>query len=113
MNTFSGTGYLLKDAWEGTTKTGVLKLLCDVMIENGEGEHIPWRCEFVKAALILKCRDYLTSGRPFVFQAVLDGRLFQEHGVAKGWTRFLRIEHAEFPARTITKDSKEETADAA
>jgi hypothetical protein len=113
MNHVCITGYLLKDAVEAYTKNGVLKLVCDAMVDNGKGEHVPYRCDFEAAAIIVRVRPYLTSGRPFVFRAALDGYMYEEHGIKKHWVRYLRIDEAEFPARTLTKEPEKEKEDAA
>lgn len=113
MNLVCITGYLLKDATEAYTTGGALKLICEVMIDNGEGLHVPYRCTFNDAALILKARPYLTAGRSFIFHASLDGHMYEERGVQKGWTRYLRVEEAEFPARKLEKEPAKEPAEAA
>lgn len=110
MNLVCITGYLLKDAAEAYTTTGALKLICEVMIDNGEGQHVPYRCNFNSAALILKARPYLTAGRSFIFHAALDGHIYEERGVQKGWVRYLRVHEAEFPARSNPKSEEKEQA---
>lgn len=103
MNMVAVTGYLLKDADERYTQSGHKKLSCDVMVACQEGVSVPWRCEFEEADLIERCDGLLTAGRAVVLSAILSGRIYEERGVQKGWTRFLKVLAAEFPARTQPK----------
>lgn len=91
MTTATATGYLSRPAEKAYTPTGRAKLIFDLIIAE-----VPWRCEIEDPALIEKAEPLLTAGRAVIVQGELAGRPFVERGVTKGFTRYLRINQAEF-----------------
>lgn len=110
MNSVCISGYLLADADERVTTGGVLKLVCDVMVTTRSGATVPYRCVFADGPLVSRSRPYLTAGRTVVMECELDGHIYEERGVQKGWTRHLHVMRAEFPARSQPKEAEETAA---
>lgn len=109
MNMVIVTGYLVKDAAEAFTPSGVRKLTVDCIVENPVGDAYPWRCEFVSPELIRRVEPLLTAGRSFIFNGRLACRPYKERDVIKSITKFLLVDEAEFPSRSCPKqEAKEE-----
>ena len=100
MNCVVVTGYVLKDAWRASTATGMTKLLFDMMVDTEREGEVPWRCEVEDMTSLLRYEPMLTAGRAIIIDGQLDGRPFNERGIHKGYTRFLRVRRAEFPTRS-------------
>lgn len=103
MNAVMVTGYLNGDAKIGYTPAQVRKAVFDLVVDIGGGAHVPWRCEIEDDTLIARSEPYLTSGRPVILKCELSGRPYEERGVQKSWTKFLRVVAAEFPQRSAPK----------
>jgi hypothetical protein len=99
VNTAVATGWLLGDgetAWTPGAEPR-RKLIFEAMLQaDGDPEPTPWRCEIEDPAQIAKAEPLLTAGRGVAIRAQLAGRPFVDHGVKKGFVRFLRVDHVEF-----------------
>lgn len=98
MNTILCTGWLQKPCVVAYTPAGRRKLTFDLMLAavHPETEPTPWRCEVGDEELIARAEELLVPGRSVIIRGELHGRPFREHGVIKGFSRYLHITALEF-----------------
>jgi len=97
MNLTLATGYLVKDAWSTVQPGTYRQILCfDLMLTGRDGKAVPWRCELDDEGEAKRVGPKLVAGAGVIVGAELAGRAWSEHGVQKGFTRYLAVTHVEF-----------------
>ena len=94
MNTLNATGWLQKDAWKATVPVTFKQIvLFDLYLANDDGvdgiEPAPWRCEVTNLADIQRHEAKLVAGAALIIRGELRAKPFIQHGVHKGFTRFI------------------------
>lgn len=101
MNTLNATGWLQKDAWKATVPVTFKQIvLFDIYLANDDGvdgiEPAPWRCEVTNLADIQRHEAKLVAGAALIIRGELRAVPFIQHGIHKGFARFIAVDRLEF-----------------
>jgi|GEM_PF-6451378 len=120
MNSFTGTGWLQKEAWTATVPTTMEQiLLFDLYLAHDDHltgmQAAPWRCEITQLAIKQRHAAKLIPGAAVMVRGELMAKPYIKNGVHSGFTRYIAVDRLEFsrlpaPAEPAVQETAEAKA---